>query len=596
MKILLLTTLFISLSVSKLTYEKEDILFQRMVPPSHYKHLLSRRVEQSLNVPKKTEEDNSPLIDANLQTDDGMSQLNSNQTDQTHLKMKTTPQPHDELAKQAIAENESGDITDMKKTEENVEDINQETKEQLTDPNLTNKEVVEDQDLNNKKEPEQKQTDNQIGTLEIETEPKNVAQTMLQHSIELASMTVNVKEDIQDKMKEKMASIYGDNMINNTPNDELAEIYRKKLDSDFFIEGKPRIVLDAPCNRDFLGIFTLYGRRIDNAYKTTIADHDYCFNDSSCCSDEHFENLFAPFAKKVNELREFHQPIIELLSFFRGDSILNIIKRTQGSKKCIGYLKDEGESAIDLADPETFKEYQKLIVSFIDQMKDIRNMKESLFANMLCTICSPAGQTNMDWDEDAKKLTFTVNTQICNVVYKIMSFEAKLIFLFRHIILRVGDFLICQQKLDPREYSVRRKFLFNHELLGLNIECFNNFSIENSQCLQMCSKNLDFFEMNMSTKFKKHICQALKLYNKALTGNDIESHYEKRLDKEFDNYINDKSVKVFSKKSPLAMSYNVKRSKIVFSEQGGINPFLNGISFGFWNQIDHLVLEMNKTV
>ena len=126
--------------------------------------------------------------------------------------------------------------------------------------------------------------------------------------------------------------------------------------SQILIDGKLRYETNMECNRDFLSIFSLYGSRINYAFQTTFQDHNYCFTDYSCCSNEHFENLMSIFAKRINKLRSSFKPFIQLLSFFRGNSIRLYIHQNLSNENCINILRDNRPNGLNFEDEEVFEE------------------------------------------------------------------------------------------------------------------------------------------------------------------------------------------------------------------------------------------------
>lgn len=363
---------------------------------------------------------------------------------------------------------------------------------------------------------------------------------------------------------------------------------------ELIINGQPRLVTNYECNRDFLGLFELYGRRIDYAYLTTIEDHDYCFTDYSCCTNEHFENILENYAYKIYNLREQYQPIIELLSFFRGGNIKFFIRKNKLNDMCVNILLDNDEDGLNFLDFDVYENYRKLTVSFIDQIKDMVEMKESWFGNMLCIMCSPKYQKGINWNEETKILEFPVDPQLCNTVYKFLSIEIKMMFLFKNFVSRIADFMECSLDMTLENYTTRRRIIYAFEEFILNTSCFNNFNEDRPECLKMCSNNIRFFQDKRKFEYRKHVNQTLKLFFKALANVDLEQHYSENLNKNINDYNFLKKTMMFSTASPIAIHFNLAESQNKFTNYFGFNPYTTPISFGFWNQINYLIEKQVK--
>lgn len=358
------------------------------------------------------------------------------------------------------------------------------------------------------------------------------------------------------------------------------------------INGKLRNETEMECNRDFLSIFSLYGARINNAYQTTFEDHNFCFTDYSCCSNEHFDNILSLFAKRINSLRSSFKPFIQLLAFFRGKSIARFIRQHQASENCINILKDDRPNGLNFINFDLFEDYRKLVVSFIDQLKDFVNMKEQWFGNLLCSICSPKIQERIVWNEDDKILEFPISPQICNTIYKFQSMEVKMLYLYRRFVLKIADFVECASGLTAKGFGTKRRFIFSFNEYELNTTCYNQFNFENIECLKTCSKGINLFKNNMLFMYNQHIIQTLKLFYKVFAKGDISKHYENDLKQNFERKLVSMDFAIFPINTPIGIKYNLSRAQMVFTEDAGINPYLTPISFGFWNQIDYLIDKM----
>lgn len=364
-----------------------------------------------------------------------------------------------------------------------------------------------------------------------------------------------------------------------------------------YFGNQSRELTSMVCNRDYMQLFNLFGRKIPTAYVTEMQDHEYCFTDFSCCSNEHFQQLMKNFAMNINRLRKRFRPLIELLNFFRGTKLRRFLKAHKQNPKCRYILFDNRPNSINLLDDEVIKDYQKLVLTFISQIKNFIDKKEDFFGNMLCSICSPKSQGFIEYSDVNDSLVFNVSSEVCNYVYQDSSFEIKMKYIFKNVVMKIADFMECASGLEMDGYSTARFFVYPKQVINLDKMCYNNFTNEAPSCLKFCKYNIDFFKYDQYSQFTRHIRQTLRIYYKVLTQNEstIEDHYNTVYGYDLHMGLENQPLVIYSEKSPMAMKYNIKNYTIKFTDRGGLNPFMTPISLAFWKEIEYIIEHSGKS-
>ena len=363
-----------------------------------------------------------------------------------------------------------------------------------------------------------------------------------------------------------------------------------------YFENGQRELTNITCNRDYMQLFNLFGRKINYAYVTQISDHKFCFSDHSCCTDEHFSHMINNFSININRIRKRFRPMIELFSFFRGPALRHFIKANMDNPKCKYILYDNRKNSINLFDVDVFKQYSDLIVSFISQIKNFVALQEELFGNMLCSICAPKQQQYIKYDETRHKLIFEFSPDICNSVYRSESFELKVQYVYKYLVRRVADFIECASNLTMTGYSTARMIIYPKQQFHLNKDCYNNFNTDMPHCLKFCKDDLDVFKYDTYSHFTRHVRQTLKIFYHVLTssGEEIEDYYKEVFGYGFHAGLEIQPIVIFSEKSPVALKYNIKEYEIDFNEKGGLNPNMSGISKSFWEEVSYIIEHSGK--
>lgn len=363
------------------------------------------------------------------------------------------------------------------------------------------------------------------------------------------------------------------------------------------LDSGVRELTNMSCNRDYLQLFTLIGRKINYAYVTKIQDHEYCFTDFSCCTTEHFSHMIHTFSMNINRIRRRFKPLIELLTFFRGPELRRFVKANRNNPRCKYYIYDNRKNGVNLFDEEVLKQYSTLVVSFISQIKNFVDKKEEFFGNILCSICSPKQQTYISFNTEDNKMEFEFSSDICNSVYADASFEMKVQYIYKYLVRRIADFVECASDLTLEGYATARTIIYPKQQFHLNKECYNNFNTDMPRCLDFCRTDLDLFKFDQYSQLTRHIRQTLRLFYRVFTGGaeEVEEHYKKTSGYNFHMGMEVDPIVIFSEKSPIALKYNIANDyTIVFSERGGLNPFMTPISTAFWAEVDHIILHSGK--
>lgn len=296
---------------------------------------------------------------------------------------------------------------------------------------------------------------------------------------------------------------------------------------------------DKECNTDLLTLFGVSGEKRVKDEKATSYEKAFCRrNKRSCCSSFNIESTNMSFSKGAKALREKFEVIEELFSLFRGPLFLEYVAEHKGKDVCHEDVKDmqielEGQNYgfFDHA----YQRYQLMMIENL--LMDITiYIKKNLwfYGDLICMACNPDLQDHFKLSKDGSVIE--VHTNTCSEMLEEREFERNLLLVFNNYIFKAMKFIECVEDIkikeeDPEAESEEDEEAFinidqaqTEEFLTTFEDCWDDQNVEQSQCVDFCTKNLRLYVFPINHLMHNYKL-SLKIMYKAMTGNDIEDYY-----------------------------------------------------------------------
>ena len=215
------------------------------------------------------------------------------------------------------------------------------------------------------------------------------------------------------------------------------------------------------------------------------------------------------FGRGYTGLREFFMLIEELLTLFRGKMHLEVFKYLAANKECHYILEEFGPT-------ETYEEYfsveyQHHVVSEADNLLNELNslIREEInfFGSLVCTVCSPWGNTAFNIAPEGS--TLTVHYDTCNQILETQEIQIRLLEFTVNHLQPLAKLISCSWNVEENpDYVISDMTLAKVTRLEETVnKCKASPDKNVPACQTICAKSL--FEYKVSNPLTRTNLRAL---------------------------------------------------------------------------------------